>query len=204
MFSTLSACLSVATRKDLHDRCGAGGVTAHDLRHTCAVSRLGLLREAGIGNEEAIQLLRSFFGWAKDSLMPNHYAEAHFEDRLKTVFAAKLDSRIAFLRQLRAMGRTRRAAAIARSRWEAMSRVAWAAHVPVQCRDFASLPPLPAHVRYMDEYDDSLRTIKRPDTSDTWMLLFDTFKHELDLTVLEDVPTAVRGEVVLGLGTQGA
>lgn len=103
VFTKLSACLSDAASNDLHDRCGPGSVTAHDLRHTCAVSRLGLLREAGTGNEESIQLLRSFFGWAKDSLMPNHYAEAHFEDRLKTVFAGKLDSRVAFLRQLRAM-----------------------------------------------------------------------------------------------------
>ena len=101
VFRQLSACLSEGARKDLMDRCGDDAVTAHDLRHTCAVSRLGLLREEGVGNEEALQLLRSFFGWSKGSLMPNHYAEAHFEDRLKTVFASKLDARVAFLRQLR-------------------------------------------------------------------------------------------------------
>lgn len=101
VFRELSACLSESARKELLDRCGDDKVTAHDLRHTCAVSRLGLLREEGVGNEEALQLLRSFFGWSKGSLMPNHYAEAHFEDRLKTVFSSKLDSRVAFLRQLR-------------------------------------------------------------------------------------------------------
>ena len=101
VFRELSECLSAGARKDLVDRCGDYNVTAHDLRHTCAVSRLGLLREEGVGNEEALQLLRSFFGWSKGSLMPNHYAEAHFEDLLKTVFASKLESRVAFLRQLR-------------------------------------------------------------------------------------------------------
>ena len=101
VFSMISGCLSDAARKELLERCGTDEITAHALRHTCAVSRLGLLREAGVGNDEAIQLLRSFFGWATDSQMPNHYAEAHFEDRLKTVFASKLDSRVAFLRQLR-------------------------------------------------------------------------------------------------------
>ena len=101
VFSELSGCLSESSRKDLLDRCQTDTVTAHDLRHTCAVARLGLIREAGTPNDEALQLLRSYFGWAKNSLMPNHYAEAHFEDRLKEVFSRKLDARVNFLRQLR-------------------------------------------------------------------------------------------------------
>lgn len=103
VFRELSACLSEGARKEMVDRCGVNNVTAHDLRHTCAVSRLGLLREGSVGHEEALQLLRSFFGWSKGSLMPNHYAEAYFEDRLKTVFASKLDLRVEFLRQLQGL-----------------------------------------------------------------------------------------------------
>ncbi len=101
VFSRISASLSEAVRKVLRLSSGAEAISAHDLRHTCAVSRLGLLREQGLPNEEALQLLRSFFGWAPTSVMPGLYAEAHFEDRLKTVFASKLDARVVLLRKLR-------------------------------------------------------------------------------------------------------
>ena len=101
IFEALSERLSETARARLQDRCSTTSVTAHDLRHTCAVARLGLLRDNGADHEESLQLLRSFFGWSKNSVMPSHYAEAHFEDRLKTVFETKLDSRTEFIRKLR-------------------------------------------------------------------------------------------------------
>lgn len=101
VFDRLSSALSPAAAEDLKARNGAASVSPHDCRHTCAVARLGMLHEESGGQEEAFQLLRTFFGWSKNSEMPLHYAEAHFEDRLKVVFANQFDSRVAMLRQLR-------------------------------------------------------------------------------------------------------
>ena len=101
VFDRLSSVLSPAALKDLEARNDATSVSPHDCRHTCAVARLGMLQEEGVSHNEALQLLRTFFGWSKDSEMAIHYSEAHFEDRLKVVFASQFDSRTAMLRNFR-------------------------------------------------------------------------------------------------------
>lgn len=60
-----------------------GWVTPHDLRHTSAVVRLQRYRLAGLSQDEAIEKLRPFFGWGRESTMPLHYARAYFEPRFQ-------------------------------------------------------------------------------------------------------------------------
>ncbi len=50
--------------------------------------------------DEALQKLRTFFGWSKTSAMPSRYARAVFEDRLAGVWNNAFDDRVALLRAL--------------------------------------------------------------------------------------------------------
>lgn len=100
IFAKISANLPPRTIKELVDRNGRSTVTPHDLRHTCAVVRLNQLLRQGDSMEEALQKLRSFFGWSRESQMPIRYAGAVFEDRLSTVWNDSLDERLAVLRAI--------------------------------------------------------------------------------------------------------
>jgi integrase len=100
MFAKISACLSEPIRQELKDRCGKQSVTPHDLRHTCAVVRLNQLLLQGDSMDEALQKLRVFFGWSRDSQMPVRYARAVFEDRLSSVWNDTFDDRIEVLRAI--------------------------------------------------------------------------------------------------------
>lgn len=74
--------------------------TAHDLRHTCAVTRLNALRKHGVGEEEALSKLRIFFGWSHGSQMPRHYARAYWESELGRVWNDAFDEHVEVLREL--------------------------------------------------------------------------------------------------------
>jgi hypothetical protein len=58
------------------------------------------LLEQGDAMDEALQKLRTFFGWSKASTMPSRYARAVFEDRLAGVWNDAFDDRVALLRAL--------------------------------------------------------------------------------------------------------
>jgi integrase len=100
ILDVLSASLSPAAKKDLKDQRCVNKISPHDLRHTAAVVRLTELTDAGVGLEEAMGMLKVFFGWSKKSEMPNHYARAYFENRLSTVWNNQFDARVDFLRSL--------------------------------------------------------------------------------------------------------
>lgn len=100
MFAKISASLPPNVIKELADRNGRSAVTPHDLRHTCAVVRLNQLLRQGDSMDEALQKLRAFFGWSRESQMPIRYARAVFEDRLSTVWNDALDERVAVLRAI--------------------------------------------------------------------------------------------------------
>lgn len=100
MFAKVCASLPKTVRQELMDRNGKTVVTPHDLRHTCAVIRLNQLLTQGDPMDEALQKLRSFFGWSRDSQMPVHYARAVFEDRLSSVWNSAFDERVEVLRAL--------------------------------------------------------------------------------------------------------
>jgi len=97
MFTKASRALPPLVLKELKDRTGKSSVTPHDLRHTCVVVRLNQLLQQGDHMDEALQKIRGFFGWSKDSQMPIRYARAVFDDRLSTIWNKDLDERVAIL-----------------------------------------------------------------------------------------------------------
>lgn len=50
--------------------------------------------------DEALQKVRTFFGWSRKSVMPSRYARAVFEDRLADVWNDSFDDRVALLRAI--------------------------------------------------------------------------------------------------------
>lgn len=100
LFARASAALPAHVLAELEDRTGKTSVTPHDFRHTSAVVRLNQLLTQGDSMDEALQKLRSFFGWSRTSDMPAYYARAVFEDRLSAVWNNVFDDRVAVLRAL--------------------------------------------------------------------------------------------------------
>lgn len=98
LFAKISTELPKSVIQILEDRTGKKSITSHDLRHTCAVVRLNQLLTQGDCMDEALQKIRTFFGWARSSDMPRRYARAVFEDRLAGVWTNVFDDRVAFLR----------------------------------------------------------------------------------------------------------
>jgi len=99
-FAQVSKCLPENVLKELKDRTGQDSISPHDLRHTCATIKLNQLLEMGFPMEEALQMMRAFFGWSRESSMPLHYAKAVFEDRLASVWNNAFDARVTLLRSL--------------------------------------------------------------------------------------------------------
>jgi len=100
LFKKISQLLAVSVLHDLELRTGKTSITAHDLRHTCAVIRLNQLLQLGDSMDVALQKMRSFFGWSRTSDMPRKYAKAVFEDRLASVWNNVFDDRVAILRAI--------------------------------------------------------------------------------------------------------
>ncbi len=100
LFQKITASLPTSILKDLKDRTGKTSISAHDLRHTCAVVRLNQLLNQGDSMDMALQKMRTFFGWARSSDMPRKYARAVFEDRLASVWNNVFDDRVAILRAI--------------------------------------------------------------------------------------------------------
>lgn len=73
-------------------------ITPHDLRHTSAVVRLQRLRAAGNSHDEAVEKLRPYFGWARDSRMPYHYGRAYFEPKFQDAWNETFTTTIEALR----------------------------------------------------------------------------------------------------------
>lgn len=94
--------LSQAARELLVDQRGNrhANFTAHDLRHTCAVTRLNAFRQHGVSEEEALSKLRVFFGWSHGSQMPRHYARAYWENELGRIWNDAFDDHVGALREI--------------------------------------------------------------------------------------------------------
>ncbi|NVI82709.1 site-specific integrase [Janthinobacterium sp. BJB401] len=99
-FNHLSERMPASVRKLLQDKNKKDSISPHDLRHTCAVVRLNQMLEEKVPMVEALQRLRSFFGWSYKSDMPLRYARAVFEDRNANVWARILDDRIELVRSI--------------------------------------------------------------------------------------------------------
>jgi integrase len=100
VFQKITEALPKSALRILYDRTGKASISAHDLRHTCAVIRLNQLLSRGDTMDEALQKMRTFFGWARSSDMPLRYARAVFEDRLASVWSNVFDDRVAVLRNI--------------------------------------------------------------------------------------------------------
>lgn len=100
VFDTISRALPPKVLRELSDRTGKKSITCHDLRHTSAVMRLNQLLDQGDAMPEALQKLRTFFGWSRESEMPTRYARAVFENRLASVWNSAFDDRVTLLRVL--------------------------------------------------------------------------------------------------------
>ena len=99
-FQKVTGSLPGSLRKLLLDQTGDGSVTAHAMRHTCAVVRLNQILAVGVEMSDALQRLRVFFGWSRESEMPLRYARAVFEDRLSSIWRSEFDERISVVRSL--------------------------------------------------------------------------------------------------------
>jgi len=99
-FATVSSSLPPNVLAELESRTGKKTITPHDLRHTCSVVRLHQLLLQGDSMDEALQKMRTFFGWSRQSTMPARYARAVFEDRLAGVWNDAFDDRVELLRAL--------------------------------------------------------------------------------------------------------
>lgn len=100
IFKVASSELSAAAKRSLEDAMRMPKVTAHDLRHTCAVVRLYHYRTSGIAEEEALQKLRAFFGWTFESTMPRLYARAYYERHVSEIWNKSFDSHVDALRSI--------------------------------------------------------------------------------------------------------
>lgn len=99
-FALVSSKLPANVIAELESRAGKQTITPHDLRHTCSVVRLHQLLLQGDSMDEALQKMRTFFGWSRQSTMPARYARAVFEDRLAGVWNDAFDDRVELLRAI--------------------------------------------------------------------------------------------------------
>lgn len=98
--TTLSTALSPKALKSLAALRKTTHIRPHDFRHTCAVVRLRHFVDAGNDMDLALQKLRTFFGWSRESRMPQRYAHAYFEERIATVWHDSFDSYVDALKEL--------------------------------------------------------------------------------------------------------
>ena len=99
LFEVANEHLSPAAKRVLAAR-NKSGITAHDLRHTCAVYRLGRYVSLGDELDLATEKLRIFFGWSPSSPMPRHYARAYFESNSADMWSETYDRLLTTLRSL--------------------------------------------------------------------------------------------------------
>lgn len=100
IFGVLSSHLSRSAVRALQEAMHKSTVSPHDLRHTCACVRLKQFIDAGDDMEVAMQKLRVFFGWSRDSEMPRFYARAFFEHKLSSKWNDSFDLYIDSMRAL--------------------------------------------------------------------------------------------------------
>ncbi|WP_336041016.1 site-specific integrase [Acinetobacter dispersus] len=76
-------------------------ITPHGLRHTAVVVRLSHLVNSGEDMQMALEQLRPFFGWSRNSNMPLRYAKAIFIERYEVHWCQKFDQRLDYIRGIK-------------------------------------------------------------------------------------------------------
>jgi integrase len=75
-------------------------ISPHDLRHTCACVRyISFLSD--VDKENTMARMRIFFGWSKNSDMPEVYARAAIEDDVKNSVSKTFDTMLGALRRMK-------------------------------------------------------------------------------------------------------
>ena len=100
IFDRVSTLLSEDAKSALAENLRSPRISAHDFRHTCAVTRLAHFRAAGKDESESLAQLRSFFGWSYSSEMPRLYARAYWERQIEAVWNDDFDAHIQALRNI--------------------------------------------------------------------------------------------------------
>jgi len=91
IFKVLNVKVSLTSKQVLFESTGLRNFTSHSFRHTSAVARIKAYREMGISMDEAEALMRAFFGWSRESMMPRFYAKAFYEDQIHILSDAIYD-----------------------------------------------------------------------------------------------------------------
>lgn len=95
----LTAALPAEARARFSDRCGnKPHISPHDLRHTCATARYAMFMKTESNRELTLQRMRAFFGWSRNSDMPEVYARAAIQDDLLRTWNDLFDRRMQSLR----------------------------------------------------------------------------------------------------------
>ncbi|WP_424631416.1 site-specific recombinase [Bradyrhizobium sp. SYSU BS000235] len=97
IFEVATRALSISARRSLEKQ-GLFSVSCHELRHTCAVTRMRLYKDAGVDLDRAMEKLRMFFGWTPNSEMPRLYGRAYFETTSAEVWNETFDKFVNALR----------------------------------------------------------------------------------------------------------
>jgi integrase len=98
IFEVATTALSDQAIKSLEKQ-GLQGVSCHDLRHSSAVVRMRRYQDNGDELDLAVEKLRDFFGWTRESEMPRLYAKAYFETSLAEVWDENFDLFVDALRR---------------------------------------------------------------------------------------------------------
>lgn len=98
VFAIITDYLSSQSKSALLAACSKTTLSPHDIRHTSVVLRLKRTVAEGKSLSEAIEDLRIFYGWAKDSDMPQHYARAYFEGDLSEQTSERIERAIVTVR----------------------------------------------------------------------------------------------------------
>lgn len=99
IFKTLSSALSPGAKDQFRARTGGkADVSPHDLRHTCATAQYANFMAQQPDPVLTMQRMRAFFGWSKESKMPEVYAHAAIQDDLLQAWNDTFDARLRTLR----------------------------------------------------------------------------------------------------------
>lgn len=100
-FQAITRCLSAVALKRFEDVTGGKKfISPHDLRHTCATARWGQYMAIDGDRELSLQKMRAFFGWSRESEMPEVYARAAIQDDLLATWSDVFDERVKTLRSM--------------------------------------------------------------------------------------------------------
>jgi len=99
-FKVINNALPLNAKNLLSSKNNKEKIEPHDLRHTSAVIKINQFYKKYKSIDVALQDMRVFFGWEKNSNMPLRYARAFFEERIFNTFSDIFDDSVEALRSI--------------------------------------------------------------------------------------------------------